>query len=504
MLLAGPTGATCGFWGRAGFDQAVSNLTITLDDDAADFLSEPGPLSSGTFKPTFYPFNNPFSPSTFPTPAPNPGGDVSPDASGAITLSTFLNIDPNGQWDLYIVDELAPDSGSISGGWSLTITTEGPQTPNLHFDRTHNAESRFGTVTANNFSVGTQWAICTTDPLIEEGDCFQWMVAGDIPQLYVGVVDDPNLDLGADWPNTTITRFPYGVTVPEGLRAFFDHPDPETVYDEEVDLFKIVRNSDGLSFYRNGVFLDKRFAGVDPTVLPNPMPPLYPAWLGAYQIDGEETLFNGISGAQSCASIPATYNCTPEGCIDPGDGTGTFTTLSECLIACGISESYNCINGVCTDPGDGSGVFSTLQQCQESGCGAISGDTIRFAAGNGSRYYFVSQVTDSGDELRSKTIKTVRQIGRRTNVSATVYGYDVEQGISIADLENGTRSNTRMITRPQELEDSTEISQSRRKPIDVKNAVLSAVRLEGDDRGQTERDRIDEIVLEQAVQGVRR
>lgn len=135
---------------------------------------------------------------------------------------------------------------------------------------------------------------------------------------------------------------------------------------------------------------------------------------------------------------------------------------------------------------------------------APEGETMRFAAGNGSQYWLVSQITDSGVELRSKTIKAVRQTGRRTNVSAMVFGYDVEDEIIIADLEDGTRSNTQMMTRPQELEDSDQVSQSRRKPINISNAVLSAVRIEGDDRDQPDRDRIDEIVLEHAVQGVRR
>lgn len=33
-----------------------------------------------------------------------------------------------------------------------------------------------------------------------------------------------------------------------------------------------------------------------------------------------------------------------------------------------IAESYNCINGECVDPGDGSGSYSTLADCESSGC----------------------------------------------------------------------------------------------------------------------------------------
>lgn len=126
--------------------------------------------------------------------------------------------------------------------------------------------------------------------------------------------------------------------------------------------------------------------------------------------------------------------------------------------------------------------------------------TTRFDAGEGSVYYLVSPVVDSGVELRSKTIKSVRQTGRRTNVSAMIYGYDVDDSISVNDLEAGVNSSTGPIA----LDDSTDVAQSEREPCNVVNSVLWAVRLEGDDTGQAERDRIDEIVVEVAEQGVRR
>lgn len=126
--------------------------------------------------------------------------------------------------------------------------------------------------------------------------------------------------------------------------------------------------------------------------------------------------------------------------------------------------------------------------------------TFRFDSGIGSQYYLVPPVTDSGNELRSKTLKAMRATGKKTNVSMKAYGYDINDSIDTDALEAGTGSSTTA----QSLPDSTEVTQSPRKPINVKNAVLSTVRLEGDDRGETTRDRIDEIVVEQAIQGVRR
>ncbi len=42
-------------------------------------------------------------------------------------------------------------------------------------------------------------------------------------------------------------------------------------------------------------------------------------------------------------------------------------SISDACCGCEIAvESYNCVSGNCIDPGDGSGFFSTLQQCQEN------------------------------------------------------------------------------------------------------------------------------------------
>lgn len=49
-------------------------------------------------------------------------------SASAQNLATFNGKDPNGQWNLYVVDDAGSDSGSI-GGWSLDITTaNGPPT----------------------------------------------------------------------------------------------------------------------------------------------------------------------------------------------------------------------------------------------------------------------------------------------------------------------------------------------------------------------------------------
>ena len=45
-------------------------------------------------------------------------------------------------------------------------------------------------------------------------------------------------------------------------------------------------------------------------------------------------------------------------------GAGQYATLSACEAVCGLNEeTYECINGQCVDPGDGSGSYSTYCEC---------------------------------------------------------------------------------------------------------------------------------------------
>ena len=126
--------------------------------------------------------------------------------------------------------------------------------------------------------------------------------------------------------------------------------------------------------------------------------------------------------------------------------------------------------------------------------------TMEFDEGNGNFYYLVPPIVDSGDELRSKVVKAIRVTGKKTNASVLGYGYDVETPINVTDLEDGINSATGALP----LTDSTQVAQSERQQVNIPNAVLHTVRVQGDDTGETTRDRIDEVVTEQADQGVRR
>ncbi len=92
----------------------VTNITLTLDDDAASSLPLASALVSGTFKPT-----KRLATLQFDFPAPAPPGN----SNAVAALSVFTNTEPNGTWSLFVVDDASPDSGIISGGWGLSITT---------------------------------------------------------------------------------------------------------------------------------------------------------------------------------------------------------------------------------------------------------------------------------------------------------------------------------------------------------------------------------------------
>jgi subtilisin-like proprotein convertase family protein len=116
VVLAGPGGQLSMLMSEVGGDTRfpVTDLTLTLDDLAANSLPINSALTSGTFKPT-----RQFPTLSFEMPSPAPAGSSSAPAS----LSQFNGTDPNGTWNLFVVDESSPDSGTISRGWSMDITT---------------------------------------------------------------------------------------------------------------------------------------------------------------------------------------------------------------------------------------------------------------------------------------------------------------------------------------------------------------------------------------------
>lgn len=125
VLLVGPQGQMAILMSEVGGQQkySVTNLTLTLDDNATNSLPVYTSLASGTFKPTdgYLSLGYPRFPYDFPPPAP-------PGNSNSVTaLSVFNNLDPDGTWNLFVLcDAAGTDTGSLSRGWSLNLSVAVP------------------------------------------------------------------------------------------------------------------------------------------------------------------------------------------------------------------------------------------------------------------------------------------------------------------------------------------------------------------------------------------
>ena len=139
MLLVSPTGRGMVFWSKVGGggpfggtppDHHVTNVTATVTDDAPDFSPLPDFYYIWTekFRPADYaaieaPANN--------FPAPAPAGPYAPVPTTNAFHEAFAGLNANGTWSLYIYDDASPYAGKIDGGWSLTVSTTGPQSPTI-------------------------------------------------------------------------------------------------------------------------------------------------------------------------------------------------------------------------------------------------------------------------------------------------------------------------------------------------------------------------------------
>jgi subtilisin-like proprotein convertase family protein len=102
ILLVAPNGQPALLKNNAGGSDDVTDVTVTFDDEAVALISNDGPLIAGTFRPSIFPF---------------PSETLAPYAG----LAAADGSNPNGTWQLFVFDDGAGDTGTIAGGWTLTI-----------------------------------------------------------------------------------------------------------------------------------------------------------------------------------------------------------------------------------------------------------------------------------------------------------------------------------------------------------------------------------------------
>lgn len=120
FLLVSPSGRKTILMSDFGAGSpGVSNIYVTLDDYASrpipsTVTGNTGvPFVTGSYRPA-----NSGTTDLFSAPAPA--------APYTYTLSAFNGDNPNGTWNLYIIDDANLDGGSISGGWTLTFDVRPP------------------------------------------------------------------------------------------------------------------------------------------------------------------------------------------------------------------------------------------------------------------------------------------------------------------------------------------------------------------------------------------
>lgn len=189
MVLVGPTGAAFNICDGPTSDegeQPASNITFTLSDTGNAAVPNDDPLvNNTTYKPGDY-YGD-----TYPAPGPVLNY-TSPPTQGAGTFSSvYGGTNPNGAWNLYIVDFLTGDMGGVSGGWSLEIST-GVAPPANHPVMDFDNDGKSDDVVARNVGGNIVWyflngagfsginfGLTATDFLVPgdyDGD-FKWDVA---------------------------------------------------------------------------------------------------------------------------------------------------------------------------------------------------------------------------------------------------------------------------------------------------------------------------------------
>jgi subtilisin-like proprotein convertase family protein len=116
LLLVSPEGQSVILMTDSGGRSTVRDINLTFDDTASDPVPDHTQLVSGTYLPTRGTGGTELeacaAPASFPSPAP----ESLPASPYGSSLSVFNNTNPNGNWQLYVIDDTGLATGSITGG----------------------------------------------------------------------------------------------------------------------------------------------------------------------------------------------------------------------------------------------------------------------------------------------------------------------------------------------------------------------------------------------------
>jgi subtilisin-like proprotein convertase family protein len=170
ILLVGPEGQSALLMSDAGGPDDLAGVTLSFSTGAAELAPDSNPLVTGFYRPANWDDADSFA-------EPAPPGPWGTD------LSVFQGTNPNGRWELYVVDDSGADQGSLEGGWSLTLVLETTPTDWRFFSRT-------GWVDGNRLalfleSVGEVFIdnVTVVNGTVPEAG-FNWVVNGDCEEPF--------------------------------------------------------------------------------------------------------------------------------------------------------------------------------------------------------------------------------------------------------------------------------------------------------------------------------
>ncbi|MGE4180666.1 MAG: proprotein convertase P-domain-containing protein [Limisphaerales bacterium] len=275
ILLVSPAGKSVMLMSDAGGGNAVTNLTLTFTDGAPDDIPQNGPLVSGTFRTKNY------------DPAADPMASPAPAAPYGTTLGSLAGTPANGEWKLFIIDDTTSDSGFITGGWDLFITTQprivGLTDLTIREDEEFTApftivEESFADPTFTFSTASTNSAVIATNELTFRGSGTNWTLTGRPVENVSGV---SRITVFARNPYAQIVSNAFTVTVNsqnddpfitdvDDITIFsgtasapvaFTYGDPET---PQKDLIFTVSSSNTALIPTNNVFIVGGFLQVAP------------------------------------------------------------------------------------------------------------------------------------------------------------------------------------------------------------------------------------------------
>ncbi|HNS12828.1 MAG TPA: PKD domain-containing protein [Bacteroidia bacterium] len=154
ILLKSPGGQYVTLMSDCGGGTDLTNLTLTVNDSAAINFPDASSITNGTYRPT-----NISSPDNYPS--PGPGSLSAPTGSSSTALSVLNGQSANGDWSLFVMDDIGTDLGAINS-WTIQILVE------------QQAENISGTANVCQGQSGVSYSI----PVVIGASGYNWTLPG--------------------------------------------------------------------------------------------------------------------------------------------------------------------------------------------------------------------------------------------------------------------------------------------------------------------------------------